>query len=206
MGDIDENVLEPMVDRFVHGLFYPAILGANLILWIQRAGEGYDVARLLFWDQLSLQVAWMLTLLIFIMDYVGTATKGLAGAPPKTSTLGIIDLAGAGVFFYAQTKIVSAPGAQQVDWRELWFCLLFLHALYFAWYILRLLQASNAGATSAEFQKYLTYQLAVIGAQFIAICGISWIFWPIGVWHYSGLVLVAIAGWVVRQCVELYHV
>jgi hypothetical protein len=212
MSGGSQVVVQPMMERFVYGLFYPAILGANLILLLERAGKDYDYTSLFVWDKSVLLYAWALTLLLFIFDYVSTAplntvstTDKAKPRPPGIMLLSIIDFSAAAVFFYAQTKIVTAAGNKDIeaDWSELWYCLLFLHILYLAWYLIRLFQSQTQdGNDYKQYIRYLTFQLAAIGAQLILFFVVSWILKPIVAWSYVGLVSIAILGWGIRQFIE----
>ena len=205
MGSFDEKIIEPMINRFVYGLFYPAILGANLILLIQRAGADWTITSLFVWDEIVIGLAWILTLLLFIFDYVGTATDGVCGAPCRASWTALLDLLAAAIFFYAQAKLLNENIVQikDISWDDLWFCLLFLHILYALWYIVRLVQTPEL--LSDKSKKYIKYVHRQMLAIFIQISLFGLVSWFCGIsnsWTYVVVCVISIIGWFVRQGIE----
>lgn len=205
----DERLLAPMLQRLVYSFYYPAILAANLLLLFRQAGVEW---ALLSWADLPVRLAWVVTLLLFILDYVGTASDDLSGAPRGNSFLFVIDGFAATIFFYAQTKLLGFETVQlveNVDWQNLWFALAALHILYAAWYGVRLLTAEWAFPKGHEqlgrYKQYWLRQFIAVAIQGILFFLISWAVWPPGPWAYSSLCIIAIVAWVLRQIIEYKH-
>ena len=206
MSILDEKVIEPMAHRFVYGLFYPAILGANLILFIERGGANWTIESLFVWDNSARLVAWGLTLTLFIFDYVGTATEGVPDAPKRTSLLALIDLIAAVLFFYVQAKLLETSAGSEtiLQWKELWMCLLLLHGLYLGWYIIRLVQNLYSSVTSTHYSKYVTFQIVVIISQLLLFGFVSFCCGIEKAGTYIAVCTIACVGWFIRQVIEFH--
>ncbi len=205
MSGHESKLLQPMLHRFVYGLFYPGILGANLILLFGSTGDSNSHYIELYSSQFPLLLAWIMTLLLFTLDFVGTATtKEIPNAPPETSFLAVIDFFAAAAFFIAQSNIAAAGTSQDINWAYLWWCLMSLHILYFLWYYIRRKQAK--GDNQRVYKEYITKLYSIVATQLVLFLLASLIFKPVGAIEYCALVGIALISWSARMRVEYLFV
>lgn len=156
----------PIVERFVYGLVYPAVLGACLVEWMVKAQNmvGFSVA-----------IPWLLVLGIFVIDYSVTASE-TSDAPAKGNMFtAFADFVGAVGFFFAYIVWQKWDGQSAFSEKELgWLvCVVYVHQLdYILWYIFRWLTRDLTGVREnlyKQYEKMLKYNFWMAGIQAVLV-------------------------------------
>ncbi len=118
----------PFIERLVHGLVYPAVLGASLVEATIKIRDFYA------------SLPWVLVLALFMLDYALTGAETSA-KPPKGNVLtAIADLLAAAAF--VGTYVVSAAWDGKASFsdtqiRHLVVVIFGLHIANLCWYFFR---------------------------------------------------------------------
>ena len=197
----------PFVDRFVYGLFYPAILGTNIVLLIE-AWNGALKGHLL-----EIGLPWALMLVLFVFDYVVTAPFDASSPPYGSIGLSVLDGITAALFLFIQIPFGLAAKSGTLDataWSWAWIVFWMLHGSYVLWCLLSLLSSKQrfSGEPSQEkinkYKKLLWIIILEVVAQVMLIMIVLWIadlLAPPFDKHVQFIIAasIAIVGWFVRR-------
>jgi len=192
-------------DRFVNGLYYPAILGTNIVLFVDAYVGGQLQGRTVY----EVGVPWLLLLLLFILDYVVTAPFS-DGKPPHNSVcLLLVDVSSASLFLFAHIQLGLAAKAGAIDtekWAYLWSVFWLLHGLIMMWCVISCLTAKSRfdpdplDQKVSEYKKVLKYASLEVVSQAVLIWCVLQLFVSIDEqWQFSVATGLAIIGWIVRR-------
>lgn len=200
-----DKFLCPYLERFVYGLFYPAILGTNLLLLYERLDNNFlNILK----PHFEAQWAWLLTLLLFILDYSTTFRESLENQPMNNCILVVTDILSAVVFLLAHTLLLSTipidPEAVANYWGKLACYLGSLIVLCLLWYIIRLFSYKDAFKDEARRKKYkkFVWQGLYLSLILFALFILIKIVLTDTIYSYYILCIVLIIGWFVRQLFE----
>lgn len=156
------DFVTPMVERFVYGLVYPAILGASIVEVFGKADLRYAVP-------------WLFIALIFILDYSVTAPESSEKPPKGNAGLALVDLFAAAIFFLVYLRIVDWDGASALtntEVRLLVLVLLLLQFAYVVWYAVRWSTIDSAEVVDRDSYKNLVgrnMKVALIQAAIVVL-------------------------------------
>lgn len=153
----------PIIERFVYGLVYPAVLGASLV----EFGLSLKVSMA--------SIPWLLLLLVFVIDYAVTASE-ISEAPPKGNLfMAMADLVAACAFLGAYFVFVAWDGVTPftgAELNQLVFVIFGLQFAYVLWYVFRLSTKGLAGVDGEGKENYfkmLKHNSVSVGIQTILV-------------------------------------
>jgi hypothetical protein len=153
------HFMTPFLERLVHGLVYPAVLGASIVEATIKIRDLYA------------PIPWVLVILLFTVDYALTGSETSAKAPRGNVLTALADLFSAAAF--VGTYLVSAAwdGTRPFSDQELKQLVLVIFGFHFAlicWYVFRWFTQDAAGLSGESLSRYsdfLRTNFIVVGMQ-----------------------------------------